>query len=58
MKEKTDETDKAERERKVNFAKRFKSIRKDMPKPTRIIHPKKMYDRRDKSWMNDNNETY
>ena len=29
----------------------YDSIRKPMPKPTRVIHPKKKYDRRDKSWL-------
>ena len=29
----------------------FKSIRKPMPKPSRAMNPKKDYNRRDKSWM-------
>ena len=29
----------------------YRSIRKPIPKPSRVIHPKKKYDRRDKSWM-------
>jgi hypothetical protein len=30
----------------------MKSIRKPMPPSTKVINPKKKYDRRDKSWMN------
>ena len=32
----------------------WKSVRKPMPKPSRAINPKKKYDRRDKSWMEEN----
>jgi len=28
----------------------FKGIRKDMPPPTKMMNPKKRYDRRDRSW--------
>ena len=31
----------------------YRSVRKPMPPPSRVINPKKKYDRRDKSWMND-----
>ena len=56
--DRTEDNHKSDRERRVEFAKRFKSIRKGMPKPTRVINPRKMYDRRDKSWMekDDNND--
>jgi hypothetical protein len=39
------------RKRKVSFQLNvLKAMRKEMPPPTRIIHPKKCYDRRDQSW--------
>jgi len=37
--------------RKVSFQLNvLKGMRKEMPPPTRIINPKKYYDRRDQSW--------
>ena len=35
------------------FVERIRKVRKPMPPPTRVIHPKKKYDRRDKSWMDE-----
>jgi len=34
----------------------MKSTRKPMPPPTKAINPKKKYDRRDKSWLHQDDE--
>jgi len=34
----------------------LKGMRKEMPPPTRIINPKKRYDRRDQSWKDMNED--
>ena len=41
---------KANKKQKREFLDRYKSVRKPMPPPTKVINPKKKYDRRDKSW--------
>jgi hypothetical protein len=33
-----------------NFLDTYRSVRKPMPPSTRVISPKKKYDRKDKSW--------
>lgn len=41
---------------KNEFMETYRKIRKPMPPPSRVINPKKKYDRRDKDWMNENED--
>lgn len=39
---------------KNKFMEVYRKIRKPMPPPSKIISPKKKYDRKDKTWMKEN----
>jgi len=39
--------------RKTNFLSTYKSVRKMPVLATKVINPKKKYDRKDKSWIKD-----
>lgn len=42
--------------RKNEFMDTYRKIRKPMPPPSKVINPRKKYDRRDKSWLDQNDE--
>ena len=44
---------KTRKTKKISQREMLKGIRKPMPPPTKVINPRKDYDRRDKSWMDD-----
>ena len=39
------------REKKIKFMDAYRKVRKSMPPATKVINPKKTYDRSDKSWL-------
>lgn len=54
-KKKKKATAKAKVKDKITFLDIYKKVRKPMPPATKVINPKK-YDRKDKSWMDENEE--
>jgi len=44
---------KVKKAKKDEFLEIYKKVRKPMPPPSKVIHPKKKYDRRNKKWMNE-----
>jgi hypothetical protein len=44
------------KKKKNKFLDVYDKIRKPMPPPSKVINPKKKYNRKDKSWINDEDE--
>lgn len=44
---------KQKKNKKISFIDTYRSVRKPMPPSTKVINPKKKYDRKDNSWKDE-----